>query len=125
MAPKLAHGSFHRAQIDEVLTSYAGDANVQFVEIKMLSGGQNHVENTVLAAFDASGNYLFDVFMMDADVPNGGPDLRHRGGIHQPQREISGALHRHGRGGCRQRRVEQHDAVRDRRERQERLLSRR
>ena len=31
-------GIFHLAVIDEVMTSYDGDANVQFIEIRMLAG---------------------------------------------------------------------------------------
>ena len=61
-----ANAAFHLAVIDEVLTSYNGDANVQFVEIRMLNTSQTVVGNTVLAAFDASGSYTADVLV----VPN-------------------------------------------------------
>jgi len=70
LAPGSSRASFHLAEIREVLTSFNGDANVQFVEIAMLSSGQNLVHDTVLAAFDRDGNYLQDVLVVPGDVPN-------------------------------------------------------
>ena len=58
------------------MTSYGGDPNVQFVEIDMLSPGQNLVTNSVLGAFDTSGSYIGDVFVVPADVPNAGSGVR-------------------------------------------------
>ncbi len=65
-----SQASFHLAEIRELLTSFDGDADVQFVEIAMLSGGQNLVQDTVLAAFDQNGDYLQDVLVVPNDVPN-------------------------------------------------------
>jgi hypothetical protein len=67
---------FHFAVIDEVMTSYGGDANVQFVEIRMLSSGQNLVMNSVLGAFDASGSYLGDVLIVPGNVASSGVGVR-------------------------------------------------
>ena len=64
--PHPARALFHVAVIGEVMTSYDGDPNVQFVEILMLAIFQPFVTNSVLGAFDASGNYLGDVLV----VPN-------------------------------------------------------
>ena len=61
----------HASEIDEVMTSYGGDANVQFVEIEMLSAGQNITTNSVLGAFDASGTYQGDVLVVPSDVVSG------------------------------------------------------
>ena len=36
-APRPAHAIFHVMVIDEVMTNYGGDPNVQFVEYKMLA----------------------------------------------------------------------------------------
>jgi len=66
-----SQAAFHFAEIDEVMTSYGGNANVQFVEIKMLSAGQNFVTNSVLGAFDASGNFIGDVLIVPGDVTSG------------------------------------------------------
>jgi len=60
--PTRATALFHLAVIDEVMTSYGSDANVQFVEIKMLFGSQNFVANSVLGAFDTGGNYIGDAW---------------------------------------------------------------
>jgi len=67
---------FHFAVIDEVMTSYGGDANVQFVEIRMLTSGQNLVMNSVLGAFDSSGTYLGDVLIVPGNVTSSGAGVR-------------------------------------------------
>lgn len=68
-----ARASFHLATIAEVLTSYQGDANVQFVEILDPVGGQNLVGDTVLAAFDASGAHSGDLLVVPSDVSTASP----------------------------------------------------
>ena len=74
--PRPASALFHFSVIDEVMTSYEGNANVQFVEIRMLSGSQNRVEDTVLARFDAAGNYQGDLLVVGADVTNASAGTR-------------------------------------------------
>jgi hypothetical protein len=74
--PRPAVALFHFSVIDEVMTSYDGDPNAQFVEIRMLSGSQNRVDNTVLAKFDGSGNYEGDLLVIPADVTNSGNGVR-------------------------------------------------
>ena len=66
-----SHAAVHLSEIDEVMTSYGGDANVQFDEIEMLFAGQNITTNSVLGAFDASGNHLGDVLIVPSDVVSG------------------------------------------------------
>ena len=66
-----AGAAFHFAAIDEVMTSYGGDASVQFVEIEMLFIGQNITTNSVLGAFDAGGSYLGDVLVVPSNVTSG------------------------------------------------------
>jgi hypothetical protein len=67
---------FHLAVIDEVATSYGGDNTAQFIEIRMLTGFQNAVANSVLAAFDSSGTYINDILVVPGNVPNQGTDVR-------------------------------------------------
>jgi hypothetical protein len=67
---------FHAAVIDEVMTSYNGDANVQFIEIRMLAVFQNFVTNSVLAAFDANGNYINDILVVPSNLANAGNGVR-------------------------------------------------
>jgi hypothetical protein len=71
-----SHALFHLAVIDEVLTSYNGDADEQFVEIRMLAGAQNLVANSVLSAFDAAGNYSGDILVVPSNVANAGTGVR-------------------------------------------------
>ena len=56
-------GDFQTSVINEILTSYDGDADVQFVEIHQPALWDD-VTNTVLAAFDADGAYLGDVWVL-------------------------------------------------------------
>lgn len=74
--PNRAAALFHASVIDEVVTSYGGDSNAQFVEIRMLAVSQTFTTNAVLAAFDASGAYVGDVLVVPADVANGGAGVR-------------------------------------------------
>ncbi len=70
-APRPAHAIFHFMVIDEIMTSYDGDPNVQFVECEMEEFGQNFVTNTVLGAFGATGTYLGDVLIVPTDLLGG------------------------------------------------------
>jgi hypothetical protein len=63
-----AYAAFHLADIDEVMVSYGGDSDVQFVEIVMLVGGQGVVGGSVLGAFDDTGAFIGVVL---APVPTG------------------------------------------------------
>ena len=75
----LAHAAsavFHVAVIDEVLTSYGGDQNVQFIEIRMLFNFQTAVAHSVFAAFDSAGTYVGDILEVPDNVHNAGTDLR-------------------------------------------------
>jgi hypothetical protein len=69
LAPRPAAALFHISIIDEVMASYDGDADVQFVEIEVLSGGQGFVRNTVLAVFDANGVYQEDLLILPSNLP--------------------------------------------------------
>lgn len=76
-----ALASFHMSVIEELMTSYAGDGSVQFIEIRIVddAGGtdpQGMVRDTVLGAFDVSGSYLGDVLVVPGDVANGMQDDR-------------------------------------------------
>jgi len=71
-----ANALFHLAVIDEVMTSYGGDPNVQFIEIRMLAGSQQFVQNSVLAAFDNTGAYINDILVVPSDVTNQGTNVR-------------------------------------------------
>ena len=69
--PRTSSASFHIAEIDEIMTSYGGDPNVQFLEIQMLLGGQSIVSGSQIGAFDASGTFLGQVYSVTGNVGGG------------------------------------------------------
>ena len=71
-----ASALFHISTIDEVLTSYNGDASQQFVEIRMLASLQNFVAHSVFAAFDNTGAYVGDILVVPSNVANSGNGVR-------------------------------------------------
>ena len=71
-SPAPAGSLFHFAVIDEFMTSYADDPDIQFVEIEMRGVSQNSVQNSVLAAFDPDGVYIADVLVVPSGVPLSG-----------------------------------------------------
>jgi len=62
--------------LDEVMTSYGGNPNVQLIEMRMLAPSQNLVTDSVFAAFDAGGAYIGDILVVPGDVVNSGNGVR-------------------------------------------------
>ena len=52
---RLASAAFHFTVIDEVMSGVGADPTVQYVEVRMLSGGQGVVGNTRLTVFSCDG----------------------------------------------------------------------
>lgn len=71
-----ADAVFHLALIDEIATSYDGDPDAQFIEVRMLAPFQTFVRNAVFATFDANGEYIGDILVVPSNVANGGNDIR-------------------------------------------------
>ena len=69
--PEKAEGAFHFAVIDEVMFGYGGDPNIQYVEVKMLAGGQNITANAILGYFNTDGSYGGDILQVPSNVPAG------------------------------------------------------
>jgi hypothetical protein len=65
--PRPAGATFHIARISEAMFGANGDPNIQYVEINMLSVGQNQVGHTRLSAWNADGSF-FGVLL---EVPSG------------------------------------------------------
>jgi hypothetical protein len=70
-SPKPAGALFHFAVIDEVMAGYDGDPNIQYIEIRQTSAGQNLVAHSIIGYFNAAGVYQGDILEMPADVPSG------------------------------------------------------
>lgn len=60
--------AFHLAVIDEVMSGYGGDPNVQFVEIRMISSGQNVTAHAILGYFNGDGSYGGDILELPGNV---------------------------------------------------------
>jgi hypothetical protein len=69
--PRRAEALFHFAVIDEVMWGYGADPNIQYVEIKMLSSGQNLTAHEILGYFNADGSYGGDILEVPSNAPNG------------------------------------------------------
>jgi len=63
---------FHLARVNEVMSGVGGNANVQYVEIRMLFGFQNSVTNTRLTWFDCSFSACQVLMQVPANVANSG-----------------------------------------------------
>lgn len=70
MLPCPAGATFHFMSISEIGAGFGGNASVQFVELRLDSGGQTFLTDTRLTAFDAEGNATV-LLLSDRDVPNG------------------------------------------------------
>jgi hypothetical protein len=67
---------FHETLIDELMTSYGGDPNVQFIEMRMLASLQNFVGHSVFAAFDSNGTYINDILVVPGNLTHSGSGTR-------------------------------------------------
>jgi len=68
--PRCAAATFHLMSISEVGAGVGGNADVQFVELRLDFAGQSHVADTRLTAFDAAGNAT-ELLITPSDVANG------------------------------------------------------
>jgi hypothetical protein len=71
LAASPARAVFHIAHISELMTSYGGSADVQFVEITMETIGQNLVSASKLNVFDANGQFVGTVLTVPSNVQSG------------------------------------------------------
>lgn len=75
--PEPASAVFHLAFIDEVMSGFGGDPDVQFLEVRMDFPGQGLVNDTVFSVFDEAGAPMPDVLLiLPSDVPNSGTNVR-------------------------------------------------
>ena len=56
--PSPARATFHLIEINKIMTSYNGNAAIQAVELRMISGGQNNLTGTTIRSYDAAGVLL-------------------------------------------------------------------
>lgn len=65
-----ARATFHFNSISEVGAGFQGNPDIQFVELRLDTGGQTNLINTRLTAFDAAGNAT-ELLLSDHPVANG------------------------------------------------------
>ncbi len=70
--PTPAHATFHFIEINKILTSYNGDATIQAVELRMMSGGQNLVSGVSIRSYDAAGVLMATHGTFGGNLPVGG-----------------------------------------------------
>jgi hypothetical protein len=68
--------AFHVTVIDQVMTSYQNNPDVQFIDMRMLIPLQNSIKNSVLVAFDATGSVVGDILVVPNNVAKQGTDTR-------------------------------------------------
>src|SRR5712692_2845372 len=71
-----SRAAFHHALIDELMSGAAGNPAIQFVEIRMISGGQVLTNSSRLVAFNCDGTVVTTLLVVPANIPNGGVDRR-------------------------------------------------
>ncbi|HET7903658.1 MAG TPA: FlgD immunoglobulin-like domain containing protein [Candidatus Eisenbacteria bacterium] len=67
-----ARAAFHLIEINKVLTSYNGDATIQAVELRYMSGSQNLVSGMSIRSYDAAGVALATHGTFAANLPASG-----------------------------------------------------
>ena len=70
--PIPASATFHFIEINKILTSYNGDATIQAVELRMMSGAQNLVSGVSIRSYDAAGILLATHGAFTGNLPVGG-----------------------------------------------------
>jgi len=71
LLPIPARATFHLASISEVMSGFGGDPNIQYVELRMDTGGQQFVSGARLVVFDAAGVRTDLVASTPSNVPFG------------------------------------------------------
>ncbi|HEU4724965.1 MAG TPA: hypothetical protein VFU59_06650 [Candidatus Eisenbacteria bacterium] len=75
-APAPARATFHLVEVNKILTSYNGNAAIQAIELRMISGGQNLVNGVSIRSYDAAGVLLATHGTFAANVASGVADRK-------------------------------------------------
>ena len=70
IASRPAYATFHLVNITKVMVGFNGNTNIQALELKMVSGGQNLVAGMEIGYYDGSGNKLGTLGTFGANLPN-------------------------------------------------------
>ena len=63
--------SFHLVEINKLMVGYNGNMNIQAVELKMISAGQNLVSGTSITVYDSTGALKGTLGSFASNLPNG------------------------------------------------------
>ena len=69
LLPRPAHASFHVMQVEQVIGGVDGHTDVQAIQLRMRTGGQNLVSQGELIAHDAAGNNPVTLISFPGNVP--------------------------------------------------------
>ncbi|MEX0785270.1 MAG: dockerin type I domain-containing protein [Dehalococcoidia bacterium] len=64
--------NFHISYTSEIMSGFAGDPDVQYLEVRMEFPGQHLVNDTRISAWNADGSEFEVLLLLDRDLPNDG-----------------------------------------------------
>jgi len=70
--PLPARASFHLIEVNKILPSFNGNANIQALELRMLSSGENLVTGMAVRTYNATGGLVGTLGTFAADLPAAG-----------------------------------------------------
>ena len=76
MWPGAAGAAFHLNEINKIMAGFNGNTNIQAVELRMITAGENVVGGGVIRTYDAAGGLVGTLGTFGGNVPNGIADRK-------------------------------------------------
>ncbi|HKQ19720.1 MAG TPA: hypothetical protein VJW75_08240, partial [Candidatus Eisenbacteria bacterium] len=74
--PSGARAAFHLNEINKIMAGFNGNTNIQAVEIRMITAGENVVGGGVIRTYNAAGGLVGTLGTFGGNVPNGIADRK-------------------------------------------------
>lgn len=74
--PGAARAAFHLNEINKIMAGFNGNTNIQAVEIRMITAGENVVGGGVIRTYNAAGGLVGTLGTFPGSVPNGIADRK-------------------------------------------------
>ena len=68
-SPRFAHDSFHLIEVNKILPSYNGNTNIQALELRMITSGENLVTGISIRTYNGAGALAGTLGTFGADLP--------------------------------------------------------